>query len=353
MPYHLRFGEADPLRIRFAISPLWETHSAVRVLAHPRHQGYHLPWLRRIRGAAEGLDLRPLHLLMPRRGHSPDFLYPPPLGPAVSFEEELAAVRRTGPAQALADFERSLADTPGAAESPEGRRVLADPTDAVRRLADLLRIAWETLVAPDWPRLRALLEADVAYHSRRLAEGGLERLLGELHPGFDWAADRATLTVGYRGEHVRALDGQGLVLLPSVFIWPDVVSGFDPPWQPTVAYPARGIGGLWTEARERTPRTLARLLGAARAEVLCALDEPAGTTALAHRLGLAPSSVSAHLTVLREAGLLTSRRYGHQVLYERTPLGISLAVQTSPPGADRPREDARSGAPAPEGAGPG
>jgi len=55
--------------------------------------------------------------------------------------------------------------------------------------------------------------------------------------------------------------------------------------------------------------------------VLCALGEPAP----ARLLGLAPSSVSAHLSVLRAAGLLTSRRYGHQVLYERTPLGIALA----------------------------
>lgn len=93
-----------------------------------------------------------------------------------------------------------------------------------------------------------------------------------------------------------------------------------------VIYPARGIGGLWTEPADRTPQALARLLGRARADVLCALDEPAGTSALAHRLGLALSSVSEHLSVLRAAGLLTSRRYGHQVLYERTPLGIALAV---------------------------
>lgn len=326
MPYHLRFAEADPLRIRFAVSPLWETHCAVRVLARPHQQGYHLPWLRRIAERARGLDLAPLHLLMPDRGHNPDCLYPPPLGPAATFEEEIAAVRDTDPALAAADFARALAETPGAAGTPEGRRMLADPAGAVRWLADLVERAWEALVAPEWPRLRALLEADVAYHSRRLAEGGLERLLAELHPGFDWAGETATLTVAYHGEHVRALEGQGLVLLPSVFVWPDVVSGFDPPWQPTVAYPARGIGGLWTEAGERTPDALARLLGRARAEVLCALDEPAGTSALAHRLGLAPSSVSAHLSVLRGAGLLTSRRYGHQVLYERTPLGIALAV---------------------------
>ncbi len=113
--------------------------------------------------------------------------------------------------------------------------------------------------------------------------------------------------------------------MPSVFCWPDVVSGFEPPWQPTVVYPARGIGGLWTRAAERTPESLARLLGRGRAGVLCALVEPASTSALAHRLGLARSSVSAHLSALR-AALLVSRRYGHQVLYERTPLGIALST---------------------------
>lgn len=107
-------------------------------------------------------------------------------------------------------------------------------------------------------------------------------------------------------------------------MWPDVVSGFDPPWQPTVIYPARGIGGLWTEPE--TGPALARLLGANRAAVLAALDAPSTTTALAHRLGLAPSSVSEHLSVLRDAGLLVSRRHGHQVRYERTPLGITLAA---------------------------
>ncbi|GHF84662.1 DUF5937 family protein [Streptomyces filamentosus] len=326
MPYHLVFGETDPLRIRFAVSPLWEAQSAVRVLARPRQQGYHLPWLRRIAGAARELDLAPLHLLMPERGHSPDFLYPPPLGPAASFEEELAAVRAVDPALAGPDLARALAGTPGAAESAEGRAMVADPARAVARLADLLEAAWEALVAPEWPRLRALLEADVAYHSRRLAEGGLERLLGELHPSFSWDPATAVLAVGaYRGRHVRALGGRGLVLMPSVFIWPEVVSGFEEPWQPTVVYPARGIGGLWSGPRERTPEALARLLGPVRADVLCALDEPMGTTALAHRLGRAPSSVSAHLAVLRDAGLLTSRRYGHQVLYERTPLGIAVS----------------------------
>ncbi|MEU8506758.1 DUF5937 family protein [Streptomyces brevispora] len=325
MPFHLHFDESDLLRCRFAVSPLWETQAAVRVLARPERQGYHLPWLRRIRQAAAGLELEPLWLLMTEGGHNPDFFCPPPLGPLASFEEEIAGVRAVDPVLAREDMAGALADRPGGLDSAAGQALLADPARTVRQLADLLEQAWRVLIEPHWPRLRALLEADVAYHSRRLAAVGFERLLSELSPQLSWS--ESTLTIARTGgRHSRVLGGQGLVLMPSVFGWPDVVGGYEAPWLPAVIYPARGIGGLWTEPDDRTPEVLARLLGRARADVLCALDEPAGTGALAHRLGRAPSSVSEHLSVLRAAGLLTSRRYGHQVLYERTPLGIALAV---------------------------
>ncbi|MBK3638317.1 winged helix-turn-helix transcriptional regulator, partial [Streptomyces sp. MBT97] len=238
--------------------------------------------------------------------------------------EEIAAVRAADPRAAVADTARSLADTPGALDSPRGRAWLADPQRMIRELTDVLEEIWHTLLAPDWPRLRALLEADVAFHSRRLAEVGLGGVLPEINARCGWRA--GTLTIDSNGDHERHLGGQGLVLMPSVFSWPDVVSGFDPPWQPTLVYPARGIGGLWSEAAAHSPQTLVRLLGRGRAAVLTALDEPATTSVLAHRLGLAPSSVSAHLTVLRDGGLLLSRRYGHQVLYERTPLGMALVA---------------------------
>lgn len=325
MPSHMHFREADLLRIRFAVSPLWETQEAVRTLKRPERHGYHLPWLRRIRQAAAGLDLAALWLLMPRRGHTPDFLGPPPIGPAASFEEEIAAVRGVDPEEARQGLQWSLACTQGAADTPHGSALLADPARAVQELADAMTQAWHALVEPEWPRLRALLEADVAFHTRRLAQVGLEGLFAGIDPRLRW--EDGTLTLATPSDHVRDLDGQGLMLMPSALCWPDVVTGFEPPWQPTVVYPARGIGALWTEQPGQAPQTLARLLGDRRAAVLLALDEPAGTTALAQLLGLAPSSVSAHLSVLRDAGLLTSRRYGHQVLYERTPLGIALAGQ--------------------------
>ncbi|MEU2563424.1 DUF5937 family protein [Streptomyces longispororuber] len=325
MPFELHFGEADLLRCRFAVSPLWETQAAVRALKPPGRHGPHTWWRRQTRAAAEELDLAALWLLMPVRGHNPDFLGPPPLGPAASFDEEIAAVRAADPGAARTDLAKALADTPGAADSPLGRRLLADPARSVRELAGALEAAWHALVEPHWSRLRALLDADVAYHSRRLAEVGLGALLPELDRRLAWEAG-TTLTASWHGRHTRRLDGRGLVLMPSVFSWPEVISGFDPPWQPTLVYPARGIADWWAAPADHTPEALARLLGRNRAAVLTALAQPATTSALAQRLGLAPSSVSAHLSTLRAAGLLHARRYGHQVLYERTPLGAALAT---------------------------
>ncbi|MFC7220811.1 DUF5937 family protein [Streptomyces polyrhachis] len=322
MASRLVFGPEDLLRLRFAISPLWETHDAVRTLIRPDRQGFHLPWLREIRERARDLDLTPLWLFMPRSGTSPDFLGPPPLSLTAGFAEEIAVVRAADPDAALRDMRLSLAHTPGAAEHPVARELLADPVRAVAVLADLLQAAWHALVEPHWPRLRALLEADVAFHTRRLALGGLEALFAELHPKVRWAG--GVLTLDTRWEYTRDLGGQGLLLLPSAFLWPDVVTGFEPPWSPALAYPARGVGSLWQRAGPEAGEALARLLGAGRAQVLAALDEPAATTVLAARLGLAPSTVSAHLAALRDAGLLTSRRVRHHVLYERTPLGIAL-----------------------------
>ncbi|MEU8997343.1 DUF5937 family protein [Streptomyces caniferus] len=324
MPVNLHFGADDLLRIRFAVSPLCETHEAVRTLRRADRHGYHTPWLRRMHEKLAGLDLTPLWLFMPASGYTPDFLGRPPDAPMAGFDEELARLRATDPALARAEMAKSLACTPGAAESSRGRAALTDPAGAVRELARVTERAWRTLIAPDWPRLRALLEAEIAYRSRQLAGGGLRRLFDDLHPRLSWSGGMLTVRTRTDFAQMQDLDGRGVLLLPSVFVWPDVVSGFDPPWQPTVIYPARGIGGLWTEPE--TGPALARLLGANRAAVLTALDAPSTTTALAHRLGLAPSSVSAHLSVLRDAGLLAARRHGHQVLYERTPLGITLAA---------------------------
>ncbi|MEV0177447.1 DUF5937 family protein [Streptomyces sp. NPDC050803] len=325
MPLSFHLGTDDLTRCRFAISPLCQTHEALRLLRRPGRHGYHQGWLRRVRRTVAGLGLDPLLMFIPPPGgYTPDFLGPPPPEPYPSFEDELARMRATDPALAHAEMARSLACTPGLAESPRGRAALDDPAGTVRQLAELTERAWHALLAADWPRHRAVLEADIAHRSRQAADGGLDALLTDLHPGIGWT--EGTLTLGMYGEVADAqrADGRGVLLMPSVFVWPDVVSGFARPWQPTVIYPARGMGRVHEAAVPSPSEGLARLLGHQRAAVLTGLTAPASTTELAARHGLAPSTVSAHLSVLRETGLLTSRRQGLYVLYGRTGLGDAM-----------------------------
>ncbi|WP_209644884.1 ArsR/SmtB family transcription factor [Kibdelosporangium banguiense] len=58
--------------------------------------------------------------------------------------------------------------------------------------------------------------------------------------------------------------------------------------------------------------------------MLAAIREGATTTELAKRLGVAPSSVSRHTNVLREAGIIATYRQGSSVLHSATSLGIAL-----------------------------
>ncbi len=80
MSLALIFERDDPARVRFAISPLWETLAALRVALEPERRTFHLPWLDAVRADLDGLDPWPLYVLSPRSGWTPDFLTPPPSG---------------------------------------------------------------------------------------------------------------------------------------------------------------------------------------------------------------------------------------------------------------------------------
>lgn len=328
MAISLGFGPADLLRCRFARSPAFETLAAVRCATGSQGPGPHVRWLTAVQprlagpGRPDGLDLHPLRLLQPRRGYTPDFLAPPPAGPGTEIGEELTRIAATPAHVVRSEIEFSLRFTPGADETPTGRVLLGDPAEVLSFLTGLIRAAWHALVEPWWPRVRALLDADIAFQSRRLAEGGIERLFGEIHPTLHWTGDALVRSPG--GDEHHDLGGRGVILLPSVFKWDEVVVITDAPWQPTVAYPARGLGSLWEAPRGTADEALGRLLGRTRADLLGGLTEPATTTWLAHRHALALGTVSEHLGVLRAAGLVVGERQRYEVRYRRTPLGDAV-----------------------------
>jgi DNA-binding transcriptional ArsR family regulator len=283
--------------------------------------------------ALSDLDLTPLLQVMPR-GYNPDFLMPAPAGPSAVFEEELALVRAAPVARVRVELTRCMREQHGRRLPPPAQALVDHPVRARNLLADTLETCWRRLIAPSWPRIRDVLEGDIAHRARRLADGGLAAVLADLHPSIRW--QHPTLVVDQNATGCRDVEA-GLVLMPSAFEWPNVGVILDKPWLPTIDYPARGIAALW-EPRTDPPAALARLLGATRAALLAALTEPTSTTALARRRALPNSTVSEHLTVLREAGLIATHRVGRYLHHTRTPLGTQLAAPTADPNADPPTD---------------
>lgn len=319
----------DMLHSRFAVSPLFELSTLLRVLARLRPGHHRLPptWTARLdpvyRRLREDPALRAV-LALHSRDRGPAFLAPPPAGGLTqSIEDDLATVRATPPNLVRREIREALERRP--CHDEEALAILGR-RDVAERLSGALERAWRELLAQEWPRLRAICERDVLFRSGELSRAGWAAAIAGL-PHLRWREGGIEIT-RLRGGVAMPSDGSGLLLMPSVLIWPAVAAFSDPPWPRAIIYPARGAGVLWEPPPAIDPGALGVLIGQSRARVLRALNEPASTTQLARALGLAIGAVGDHLAVLRRAGLVDRARAGRSVHYRRTPLGDALASST-------------------------
>src|SRR3954454_22577393 len=316
-----RFGRDDLLRTRFAVSPLFEVVWSAHVLRRPSRAPLHRPWVAAARARLAGLDWAMLDWLAngyAAGGYVPDFITPPPATPLADLDGELARVRATPPERVAIEvgwrFEgREVPDVV--------RPLLDDPAAGLDRLVTVMRAYWERAIEPWWPAIRAVLEADVVHRARRLTAGGTLQVFAGLHRGVRWR-DGAVEVDRFADEEVD-LRGRGLLIVPTVFAWPEVFAMVDEPWQPALIYTPRGVGTLWAAA-EPDAGALDALLGRRRARILRALRAPATTQDLAARLHASAAGVSEHLGVLRRAGLVSAQRDGRRVLYVRTAAGAQV-----------------------------
>lgn len=197
-----------------------------------------------------------------------------------------------------------------------------------------MRTYHDTAVAPHWPAVSRLLEAERDRAVRLLGEHGSDRFLASCHPTLRW--DPPVLTIDTClpiGDQEAYLEGRGLVLVPSLFCppgYPMCYAPDDPDTSPVIHYPiALDVGtmrGFWGPFAGATARSsLAALLGRTRAAVLDAVASgPCTTSELARRAGVSVPSASEHAAVLRSADLVATRRVGKAVLHAVTPRGANL-----------------------------
>lgn len=190
-------------RLRFAYSPLAEVAESLYVLHCGSIPILHQAWFDKTR--LRYVDMEVLRAIVPApRPHVASFLLAGAREPATSIGAQLEMVANVAPERLRTDLELAWRG-----ELPHQTRQLLEHGGGPR-IAEALRQYWAVAIEPYWPQIRAVLDADVAYRAARLARGGIEALLSDLHPELEGAVAFSGLgqpRVGWRAlvrKHGRA-----------------------------------------------------------------------------------------------------------------------------------------------------
>jgi DNA-binding transcriptional ArsR family regulator len=352
----LRLGGEDlaKIRVRPGGGQLLEAILGLRLLRLPQPKGLGAAWAREARTVLEpaNLPLPALSLVELLVDLHAVALQAPPL--RVGLQE--LTTGRMEPLPPATDPRLVWVDDAAPSVQSWFRALRARDQGAVDAVARLFLIYYQQAVDPYWRTIRSRLEAERSRCGQLVTEGGLDRLLGTLHPGLRWRSpmlevrgevDGAPPSLGpsalegsTEGEPVIVLRGRSLVIVPSVLCLDQprlLLSRRDPAAPVVVVYPAlRSIDdatSLWGPGGPagRSSSGLAKLLGRTQAAVLAAIADTCTTTDLAHRVGISPPTASHHAGILRGAGLVASRRTGNTVVHRLTPLGAELLARDAPP----------------------
>jgi DNA-binding transcriptional ArsR family regulator len=251
----------------------------------------------------------------------PEFLLP--AAGRYDLESGLAAVLKTE----STSLKTALRTAPADRDLPGWATAFADgDTAGLPRLVQAMQEYHDLALAPGWDFFCAQVDADLGMRTQVLLHGGVDALLTGLRPTVRWTAP--TVETDDRTDAELASEGTGLLLVPTYFsVCPTLVPPA-PGGIPRLHYPcvrqAAHTAGYDRTVRKATGNALADLLGPTSAAALTVLAVGCSTSELAARLGVTPSAVSKHTTVLRRAGLIITHRERNTVLHSLTPLGSAL-----------------------------
>ncbi|OKI07258.1 transcriptional regulator [Streptomyces sp. CB02923] len=340
-------------RVAFSPSPLAELGSALHALAEPgHHPGLH-GWTTATAGALKP-DLAD-------RLCEADFLWGPTFSdvsmpfaaltdtagqPGATLAEDLdlldrlddelfvnAALEinctssycRGGPSPLVDAESRRLALDRATARGPRqagfAQRLLADPPAVRAWIRRLLEDCEQAFFADVWQRVRVQLAADARHKAEVLRHKGLAGALAEVSPAVTLDEGQARIVVDKMTHgHGTALDpavGAGITFVPTSFGWPHLSVLHAQGWRPVIHYPVAAPELAGPASVALIESRLDALAHPMRTRMCRYLARTAYATGeLAAALGISAPEVSRHLTVLKKAGLLQTRRRGRYVLHQ-------------------------------------
>lgn len=331
-------------RIVFGPSPLAELGAALHALSEPGHHARLHGWV-----TSTSAGLKPE---LADRLHEADFLWRStrsdillPARPRETLAEELddldtmpdeqyvaaaleiscASQYDTGAPSPLVDAGTrgrvlELAAARGPRQSAFIRRMLADPTAVRAWIRRLLEECDEAFFADTWRRVRVQLAADARHKTELLRRKGLAEAVAAVSSAvcLQETGPVTAVVVDKLSSGRTSAAGSGLTFLPTAFGWPHLLALHAPGWQPVVQYPVGSpepSGGA--PSVEEVTLRLEAVAHPMRMRLCRSLARGSYTTGeLAETYGISAPEVSRHLSVMRKAGLLTTRRRGRYVLHQ-------------------------------------
>ncbi|WP_405586861.1 DUF5937 family protein [Streptomyces sp. NBC_01092] len=239
---------------------------------------------------------------------------------ALEFTCALPYTTQTSDLLADAELRRRALEL-AAARGPQqlrfSQRLVEDPPRIRAWLRQFLEDCDEMFFADAWSRLRHQLAADARHKTDLLRHKGLAEALTAVSPavGVDEATGLVTIDKLRQG-HIVIKDG-GLLLVPTSLGWPHLSVLDRYGWQPVLHYPIGSPGLAAPPSVDQLTLRMTALSHPVRMQICRNLARSTYTTSeLVQIHGMTAPELSRHLSVLKKAGLITTRRRGRYVLHQ-------------------------------------
>ncbi|MFI6878713.1 DUF5937 family protein [Streptomyces sp. NPDC050400] len=210
-----------------------------------------------------------------------------------------------------------LAATRGVQQVRFTKRLLDDPPAIRAWLRELLRECEEAFFADVWARVQHQLAADARHKTELMRRKGLREALASVSASVALDEAGRTVTVDKLTEGHTATGDGALTLVPTSLGWPHLWVLHREGWQPSIMYPVSSPGLAAPPSVEELTLRMSALAHPVRMRLCRHLARGAYTTSeLSDAHGMSAPEISRHLSVLKKAGLITTRRHGRYVQHQ-------------------------------------